>query len=99
VVLFPEEKAMNKRWLYALAVAGIGYWLWKKSQAGPAGAGRAKITFKSPVPASAVPTGKDVVTMNGRSPDYPQDAVGYGQRRWIEMMTPDGKLSWVEAAL
>jgi len=41
-------------------------------------------------------TGKITTTPNARPPNYPQESVGFGIKRWAEAKTPDGQMVWVD---
>ena len=84
-----------KKLLLILAV-GVGvYVIWRGVAAQKEMLGNAP-KLKQPLPDGAVLTGITTSTVNGRSPDYPDEVVGYGARNWAQAHTADGALIWVE---
>lgn len=85
---------MKKRNLIWLLIAGgVAYWLWSRRGAHVA---PEKVVAGPTSGTGLTPTGRAVVTDNGRHPDYPEEVSGYGLRKWMEVTTPDGRTTWVE---
>jgi hypothetical protein len=91
--------ANRKRvWLWVGLAAGayLFYQFWQKRRG--AVAVLPPIQPKAALPSGAKLTGRTQETMNNRPPNYPQEVVGFGKRRWAEIMLADGRTDWVEVA-